>query len=133
MDLYKICKFSRVEIMKLSQLYMLSMIPSTVIAAEAISTINEVPDSLISIFVQWGLGAVVGVVAVKMLLVLYKDKEQNIHEYHTKLLDLTTEQINAIKDTKHALENVERTLEEHNLRFSIFTEQFKKATDELLK
>lgn len=119
--------------MKVSQLYMLAMIPSTVIAAEAISTINEVPDSLISIFVQWGLGAVVGVVAVKMLLVLYKDKEQNIHEYHHRLLELTTEQINAIKDTKHALENVERTLEEHNLRFSIFTEQFKKATDELLK
>lgn len=112
---------------------MLAMIPATVLAAEAITNIHEVPDSLISIFVQWGLGAVVGVVAVKMLLVLYKDKEQNIHEYHHRLLELTTEQINAIKDTKHALENVERTLEEHNLRFSIFTEQFKKATDELLK
>lgn len=133
MDLYKICKYGSTSIMKLLKLYALATIPSTVIAAEAISTINEVPDSLISIFVQWGLGAVVGVVAVKMLLVLYKDKEQNIHEYHHRLLELTTEQINAIKDTKHALENVERTLEEHNLRFSIFTEQFKKATDELLK
>lgn len=100
-------------------LYTWSAVPSTVVAAEAAAHVTEF-DSLLTVLVQWGLGAVVGLVAVKMMLVLYKDKEESTRDYHAQLLELTREQITAIRDTKAALEKVEVALENHNREFHRF-------------
>lgn len=83
-------------------------------------------DGLLTILIQWGLGAIVGLVAVWMLLTLYKDKEQGMREYHGQLLELTRDQINAIRDTKTTLDKVESTLEEHNREFMRFLDEMRR-------
>lgn len=106
-------------------LYLWSTVPSTVLAAEAALHLQEA-DGMAAILLQWGLGAIVGLVAVRMMLVLYKDKEAGVREYHNQLLELTREQITAIRDTKMALEKVEGTLEEHNREFARFLEEMRR-------
>lgn len=108
-------------------IYLWSLAPVTALAVEALAAPNE-HDSLIAIVLQWGLGAIVGLVAVRMMLVLYKDKEQGVREYHGQLLDLTREQINAIKDTKTALEKVDSALELHNKEFVRFLDELRRIT-----
>ncbi len=108
-------------------IYLWSLAPVTALAVEALAAPNE-HDSLIAIVLQWGLGAIVGLVAVRMMLVLYKDKEQGVREYHGQLLDLTREQISAIKDTKTALEKVDSALELHNKEFVRFLDVFLAAS-----
>lgn len=107
--------------------YVWSTVPSTVLAAEAAAHVTEV-DSLITILVQWGLGAIVGLVAVRMMLILYRDKEDGVKEYHNQLLDLTRDQITAIRDTKAALDKVEGALDDHNKEFHRFLEELRRIT-----
>ena len=107
--------------------YLWSTVPSTVLAAEAAAHVTEV-DGLITILVQWGLGAIVGLVAVRMMLILYRDKEDGVKAYHNQLLELTRDQIMAIRDTKTALDKVEGTLEEHNREFQRFLEELRRIT-----
>lgn len=108
-------------------LYAWSAVPSTVVAAEAAAHVTEF-DSLLTVLVQWGLGAVVGLVAVKMMLVLYRDKEDGTKAYHNQLLELTRDQIGAIRDTKNTLDKVESTLGEHNREFQRFLEELRRIT-----
>ena len=106
-------------------IYLGPVMPATVLAAEALSHMVE-SDGLLTILIQWGLGAIVGLVAVWMLLTLYKDKEQGMREYHGQLLELTRDQINAIRDTKNTLDKVESTLEEHNREFMRFLDEMRR-------
>ena len=108
-------------------LYAWSAVPSTVVAAEAAAHVTEF-DSLLTVLVQWGLGAVVGLVAVKMMLVLYRDKEAGTKAYHNQLMELTRDQIGAIRDTKNTLDKVESTLAEHNREFQRFFEELRRIT-----
>lgn len=106
-------------------LYGWALVPSLALAAESALHL-ESADSFVSLLVQWGLGALVGVVAVRMMLVLYKDKEESTHDYHAQLLELTREQITAIRDTKVALEKVEGALENHNREFRRFLDEMQR-------
>lgn len=106
-------------------LYGWAVVPSLALAAE--STLHLEPsDGFLSLLVQWGLGALVGVVAVKMMLVLYKDKEESTRDYHAQLLELTREQIIAIRDTKSALDKVELALENLNREFHRFLDEMQR-------
>ena len=106
-------------------IYLGSVMPATVLAAEALTHLVE-SDGLLTILIQWGLGAIVGLVAVWMLLTLYQDKEKGVREYHGQLLELTRDQIAAFKDTKNALDKVEGTLETHNREFVRFLEEMRR-------
>ena len=79
--------------------YILALMPAVALATEKTLVLpEETGFSLTSIMVQAGLGGVVAVVAVKMLLVLYADKEKNAATYHEKLLEVIAEQITVSKD-----------------------------------
>lgn len=78
--------------------YFLALLPSVTRAAEGVVLPDEASLGLTSIALQAGLGGVVAVVAVKMLLVLYADKEKNAINYHDKLLSIIAEQITVSKD-----------------------------------
>ena len=106
-------------------LYGWALVPSLAVAVETALHL-EPTDGFLSLLVQWGLGALVGVVAVRMMLVLYKDKEESTRDYHAQLLELTREQINAIRDTKAALDKVEAALENHNREFHRFLEEMQR-------
>lgn len=76
-------------------LYVWAMVPSVVMAAEgAVSNGLDLQSALW----QGGIGAVFAGVAVKMLLVLYQDKERNASTHHTELLEVIRAQIAVNKD-----------------------------------
>lgn len=76
-------------------LYVWAMLPTVVMAAEG--AVNSGLD-LQSALWQGGIGAVFAGVAVKMLLVLYQDKERNTNTHHTELLEVIRAQIAVNKD-----------------------------------
>lgn len=79
--------------------YFLALVPAIALAAtEGLVISDEMNIGIPSMLMQAGLGGVVAVVAVKMLLVLYADKEKNAINYHEKLLSVIAEQIAVSKD-----------------------------------
>lgn len=76
-------------------LYVWAMLPTAVIAAEGAVTNGF---DLQSALLQGGIGAVFAGVAVKMLLVLYQDKEKNTASHHNELLEVIRAQIAVNKD-----------------------------------
>ncbi len=76
-------------------LYVWAVLPTVVMAAEgAVSNGFDLQQVLW----QGGIGAVFAGVAVKMLLVLYQDKERNTNTHHTELLEVIKAQIAVNKD-----------------------------------
>lgn len=76
-------------------LYVWAMLPTVVMAAEGVVTNGF---DMQSALLQGGIGAVFAGVAVKMLLVLYQDKERNANTHHTELLGVIKAQIDVNKD-----------------------------------
>jgi hypothetical protein len=76
-------------------LYVWATLPTVVMAAEGAA--NGGFD-LQQVLWQGGIGAVFAGVAVKMLLVLYQDKEKNTNTHHTELLEVIRAQIAVNKD-----------------------------------
>lgn len=59
---------------------------------------GEAGVSLSSVMLQGGIGGLAAVVAVKMLLILYHDKERAATEFHGQLLAVIQSQITVNKD-----------------------------------
>lgn len=59
---------------------------------------SEAGVSLSSVMLQGGIGGLAAVVAVKMLLILYHDKERAATEFHGQLLAVIQSQIVVNKD-----------------------------------
>lgn len=72
--------------MRLNALYLWAMTPALALAAEGLLIPDEAGMSLSSVILQGGIGGLAALVAVKMLLVLYNDKEKNSNEFHGRLL-----------------------------------------------
>jgi hypothetical protein len=76
-------------------IYVWAMVPTAVMAAEGVAANGF---DLQSVLWQGGIGAVFAGVAVKMLLVLYQDKEKNTNSHHAELLEVIRAQIAVNKD-----------------------------------
>lgn len=76
-------------------LYAWAVIPTVAISAESAVTGGF---DFSSVLMQGGIGGLAAMVAVKMLLVLYNDKERDSNLYHTKLLAVIESQIAVNKD-----------------------------------
>ncbi len=74
------------------------MAPAVAMAAEGLMLPGEAGLSISSIILQGGIGGLAALVAVKMLLVLYNDKEKNSNEFHGRLLQVIEAQISVNKD-----------------------------------
>ena len=84
--------------MRLSALYLWAMTPALAMAAEGLLIPDEAGLNISSVILQGGIGGLAALVAVKMLLVLYNDKEKNSNEFHGKLLEVIEAQISVNKD-----------------------------------
>lgn len=96
--------------MKRSKLYLLALIPSTLMAAESVIVAEQV-ESILPALMQGGIGGLVGLIAVKMLLVLYNDKEKNTNDYQQKLIQLIENQIKISSELITSNNNVVRIME----------------------
>lgn len=92
-------------------MYLWALMPSTVLAAESL-VLAEETSSIIPTLMQGGIGGLVGLVAVKMLLVLYQDKEKNSNEFHTKLLEVIESQIKVNQELISSNKDVVQTMTE---------------------
>ena len=79
-------------------LYLWAMTPALAMAAEGLLIPDEAVLSISSVILQGGIGGLAALVAVKMLLVLYNDKEKNSNEFHGRLLQVIEAQISVNKD-----------------------------------
>jgi hypothetical protein len=79
-------------------LYLWALLPTAALAAEGVIMADEKGIDLVSVIMQGGIGGLAALVAVKMLLVLYQDKERNTASYNSKLLEVIEAQINVNKD-----------------------------------
>ena len=79
-------------------LYLWAMTPAMAVAAEGVLLPDEAGLNISSVILQGGIGGLAALVAVKMLLVLYNDKEKNANEFHGRLLQVIESQISVNKD-----------------------------------
>jgi len=79
-------------------------------AAESVIVAEQV-ESIIPALMQGGIGGLVGLIAVKMLLVLYNDKEKNTNDYQQKLIQLIENQIKISSELITSNNNVVRIME----------------------
>lgn len=79
-------------------LYFWAAAPAMAVAAEGLILPDEAGLNISSVILQGGIGGLAALVAVKMLLVLYNDKEKNANEFHGKLLQVIESQISVNKD-----------------------------------
>lgn len=84
--------------MNLRALYLWAMTPALALAAEDFILPDETGLSISAVILQGGIGGLAALVAVKMLLVLYQDKEKNASEFHGRLLQVIEAQISVNKD-----------------------------------
>ena len=98
--------------MRLSALYPWAMTPALAMAAEGLLIPNEAGVSISSVILQGGIGGLAALVAVKMLLVLYNDKEKNSNEFHGKLLAVIEAQISVNKDMISSNNELIKTMHE---------------------
>ena len=82
------------------------------LAAEGMLIPNEEGLNISSVILQGGIGGLAALVAVKMLLVLYNDKEKNASEFHGRLLQVIEAQISVNKDMIASNTELIRTLNE---------------------
>ncbi len=119
--------------MKWSKLYLLALIPTTLLAAEAVVVAEQV-DSIVPALMQGGIGGIVGLIAVKMLLVLYNDKEKNTSEYHQKLIQLIENQIKVsselITSNNHVVRIMESIQKEILENRELFMNHIRRDSDE---
>lgn len=98
--------------MSLRALYLWAMTPALAMAAEGLLIPNEAGVSISSVILQGGIGGLAALVAVKMLLVLYNDKEKNSNEFHGKLLAVIEAQISVNKDMISSNNELIKTMHE---------------------
>ena len=79
-------------------LYLWAMTPALAMAADGLILPDERGLNISSVILQGGIGGLAALVAVKMLLVLYNDKEKNSNEFHGRLLQVIESQISVNKD-----------------------------------
>lgn len=79
-------------------LYLWAMTPAMAVAAEGLVLPDEAGLNISSVILQGGIGGLAALVAVKMLLVLYHDKEKNANDFHGRLLQVIESQISVNKD-----------------------------------
>jgi hypothetical protein len=79
-------------------LYLWALLPTAALAVEGVILADEKGIDLASVIMQGGIGGLAALVAVKMLLVLYQDKERNTASYNSKLLEVIEAQISVNKD-----------------------------------
>lgn len=79
-------------------LYLWAMTPALAVAAEGLMIPDGAGLNISSVILQGGIGGLAALVAVKMLLVLYNDKEKNASEFHGRLLQVIEAQISVNKD-----------------------------------
>jgi hypothetical protein len=105
---------------------MLATVSGAVVATDAVLPIPG-GDGWTNLLFQLGVGGLVAVVAVRMLLALYKDKEGVTREYHAQLLDLTKQQIIAIHEMRNALDNLEQSLSRHHREVAEAIKEMRRA------
>lgn len=98
--------------MSLRALYLWAMTPALAMAAEGLLIPNEAGVSISSVILQGGIGGLAALVAVKMLLVLYNDKEKNSNEFHGKLMAVIEAQISVNKDMISSNNELIKTMHE---------------------
>ena len=94
--------------------YVVAVLPAIALAAE--QAVNST-DPWAALIMQLGVGGLVAVMAVKVALMLYKDKERASAEYHQQVLALTKQQIEEIARSRTAIEKLEEAIETHNNDF----------------
>ena len=79
-------------------LYLWALLPTAALAAEGVIMSDEKGFDVMAVIMQGGIGGLAALVAVKMLLVLYQDKERNTIAYNGKLLEVIEAQVSVNKD-----------------------------------
>lgn len=79
-------------------LYLWALLPTIAFSADGLLSPCDSAVSLSSVVLQGGIGGLAAIVAVKMLLILYNDKERNASEFHGQLLAVIQSQITVNKD-----------------------------------
>ena len=98
--------------MRINALYLWAMTPALAMAAEGLLIPDEAGLNISSVILQGGIGGLAALVAVKMLLVLYNDKEKNASEFHGRLLQVIEAQISVNKDMISSNNELIRTMNE---------------------
>ena len=98
--------------MSIRTLYLWAMTPALALAAEGFITPDEAGPNISSVILQGGIGGLAALVAVKMLLVLYNDKEKNSNEFHGRLLQVIEAQISVNKDMISSNNELIKTMSE---------------------
>lgn len=98
--------------MNLRALYLWAMTPALAMAADGLLIPDEAGLSISSVILQGGIGGLAALVAVKMLLVLYNDKEKNSNEFHGRLLQVIEAQISVNKDMISSNNELIKTMHE---------------------
>ena len=93
-------------------LYVWAMAPAMAMAAEGLILPDESGLNISAVILQGGIGGLAALVAVKMLLVLYNDKERNSNDFHGKLLEVIEAQISVNKDMIASNTELIRTMSE---------------------
>ena len=93
-------------------LYLWAMTPAMAMAAEGVLLPDEAGLNVSSVILQGGIGGLAALVAVKMLLVLYNDKEKNSNEFHGRLLQVIEAQISVNKDMISSNNELIKTMSE---------------------
>ncbi len=88
------------------------MTPAVALAAEGLLIPDDAGVNIASVLLQGGIGGLAALVAVKMLLVLYNDKERNSNDFHGKLLEVIEAQISVNKDMIASNTELIRTMSE---------------------
>jgi hypothetical protein len=94
---------------KIRSAYAFAMLPAVAFAAE-----QGISDPWMALLMQLGVGGLVAMLAVKVALMLYQDKEKASAEYHKQVLELTKQQIDEISRSRQAIEKLESAVERHN-------------------
>jgi len=94
---------------KIRAAYAFALLPSIAFAVE-----QAVSDPWMALLMQLGVGGLVAMLAVKVALMLYQDKEKASAEYHKQVLELTKQQIDEISRSRQAIEKLENAIEKHN-------------------
>lgn len=93
-------------------LYLWAMTPAMAMAAEGFILPDESGLNISSVILQGGIGGLAALVAIKMLLVLYNDKERNSNEFHGRLLQVIEAQISVNKDMISSNNELIKTMSE---------------------
>ena len=88
------------------------MTPAMALAAEGLLLPDDAGLNISAVILQGGIGGLAALVAVKMLLVLYNDKEKNSNEFHGKLLEVIEAQISVNKDMISSNNELIKTMHE---------------------